>query len=279
MKWIEKLSGEISGELLKEIRDMGTLTDQWCITMDFAMISPYTELNIPDALIELENLSLYRFNKVFKIYGRSIDKVEKNRMIQIMRAYYESVFQHEILYLQPFLIRVLKREMEACRKDGLLLRIKGYHDRLKLNDTEIIFHKNKEYHYTISELNKVVITASTFLSPHLMMLEENNILYLTMLVAVEEKKDIVPADLVRLLKALGDETRLKILHEIRRQPASTQGLAVKLKLTEAGISKHLKFLLQAGLVDKQRQGNYILYGLKKDSIDFLPYTLYEYIMS
>jgi DNA-binding transcriptional ArsR family regulator len=275
---MEKLIVETPTELIKEIRELGQLTNEWDIIMDFAVISPYCELGIPEAFIELEKLSLYRFNKVFKPYDKNIDKNIKYRIIKVMKDYYNTVFQQEILFLQPFLTRILKKEMDACRKEGMLRRINGYHARLELNGSEIIFHKNKEYHYAVNHLNKIIITASTFLSPHLMMYEENNSLYITMVVAVEDKKDIVPADLVQLLKALGDETRLKLLREIGRLPASTQSLAVKLKLTEAGISKHLKLLHQAGLVNKQRQGNYILYGLNQDTIDFIPYTLYEYIM-
>ena len=123
-----------------------------------------------------------------------------------------------------------------------------------------------------------MITASTFVSPHLLMHEEKGILYLTVLVAVEERKNIVPSDLVSLMKALGDETRLKNLQEINKKPASTQSLATKLQITEAGISKQLKILYEAGLVYKRRQGNYILYHMNRTAIDFIPYTLYEYIL-
>ncbi|MHB8129952.1 MAG: ArsR/SmtB family transcription factor [Mobilitalea sp.] len=276
--WMTKLSDEIPAKLLEEIRSLSDLTNDWGIVMDFPVISPYSELSIPDALIELGKLSLYRWNKVFKPYNISTDKDEKNQIIKVMKEYYEIVFQHEIIYLQPFLIRILKKEMEACRGDGLLSRINKYHERIECNGTEIIFHKNKDYRFSINQLNKIVITASTFVSPHLTMYEDNGVLYLTMLVEVEEKKDTVPVDLVNLLKALGDETRLKILHEIRREPDSTQSLAIKLKLTEAGISKHLKILNNSGLLDKKRKGNYIFYHIDKEAIDFIPYKLYEYIM-
>jgi DNA-binding transcriptional ArsR family regulator len=65
---------------------------------------------------------------------------------------------------------------------------------------------------------------------------------------------------------------------MRKEPATTQSLAVNLKMTEAGISKHLKVLSNASLVNKIRQGNYMLYSINKDAIDFIPYKLYEYIM-
>lgn len=65
---------------------------------------------------------------------------------------------------------------------------------------------------------------------------------------------------------------------MKKEPATTQSLAISLKLTEAGISKHLKILSNAKLVNKIRKGNYVLYSINKDAIDFIPYKLYEYIM-
>ncbi|MDF2942519.1 MAG: putative transcriptional regulator [Herbinix sp.] len=278
MKWMSILAEEMPGKLIEEIRLFSTYTNEWLIIMDFTAISPYSELSIPDALMELEKMSFFRWNKVFQPYNVNTDKVAKSHILRIMKEYYDIVFRHEINFLQPFLIRVLTKELNACRKDGLLNRVNKIHERIEINENEIIFHKNKVYRFEISQLNKIVIRASTFISPHLLMGEGDKILYLTKLVEVEEKKDTVPSDLVNLLKALGDETRLKILHELRKDCASTQSLAIKLKLTEAGISKHLKLLDKAGLLDKKRQGNYVYYSMNRDAIDYIPYKLYEYIM-
>lgn len=278
MRWMETLSEKTSAKLIEEIRDLKCLTNEWLIIMDFAVISPYMELSILDALTELETANLYKWNKTFKLYSKSIDKNQKTHIVKVMKAYYQMVFINEINFLQPFLSRVIKKEITACMKEGLLNRINKFHERIKFDGKEIIFYKNKEHHFSINELSKIVITASSFMSPHLLMYEEKGILYLTMLVEVEEKKEKVPADLVNLFKALGDETRLKILCEIRKKPDTTQGLAIKLRLTEAGISKHLKLLNNAGIIEKKRQGNYIFYNMVNDAIDYMPYRLYEFIM-
>lgn len=278
LTWSGKTIAILPETLLKDIRKLGKITDEWCITMDFAHTSPLSELHIPDAIDELERYSISWWNKIFKPYQKAVSKSEKLEIIRVLREYYRTLFERKIGFLEPFLIRILKKELDICKEYGFLTRIKKYHERLVVEETNIIFHKNREYSYDINKLKKIVITASTFLSPHLMMDENEGILSLTMLVAVEEKKNVVPSDLAHLLKALGDETRLKILRELARKPDSTQKLAIKLGLTEAGISKHLKVLLQAGLLNKKRQGNYILYELHKDAIDFIPYRIYEYIM-
>jgi DNA-binding transcriptional ArsR family regulator len=278
LTWSGKTVTKLPEALITDIRELGKITDAWCIPMDFAHISPFSELTIPDAIEELERFSISQWNKIFKPYQKAVSKSEKSEILRVMREYDQAVFEREIAFLEPFLIRILKKELDICKEYGLLTRIKKYHERLVVEDTDIIFHKNRDYRYDINQLKKIVITASTFLSPHLMMYENEGILYLTMLVPVEEKKNVVPSDLAFLLKALGDETRLKILRELARKPDSTQKLAIKLSLTEAGISKHLKVMLQAGLVTKKRQGNYILYELHQDAIDFIPYRIYEYIM-
>lgn len=278
MKWVRSTTEEMPGELLEDIIKFGSITNEWLIVMDFSVMNPYSELCIPDALKELEQLNLYKWNMVFKSYNKSISVDEKSCIIYIMRKYYETVFSHEINFLQPFLMHTIKKEIKAYREEGLLNRISTIHERIEVKETEIILHKNREYRFDARELSKISITASTFISPHLLMHEDKGILYLTMLVLVEEKEETVPVDLVNLLKALGDETRLKILHEMRKEPATTQVLAVKLKLTEAGISKHLKILSNALLLNKIRKGNYMLYSINKDVIDYIPYKLYEYIM-
>ncbi len=277
-KWMSKVLEELPPELLQRIRDVGAFTNEYMIVMDFADMNPYSELAIPDALHELDQLGLFRWNKVFESYQKRIDKDQKSQILRTMRDYYDILFQYEIAYLQPFLIRILKKEMERCKEEGLLLRLNKYHERLKVEAGSIVFYKNKEYRYNIDTLSKLSITASTFISPHLLMNEDNGIVYVTMLVPVEEKKDMVPMDLEGLLKALADETRLKILRELGKQPDSTQRLACKLKITEAGISKHLKLLYQVGLVNKHRKGNYIMYQLDRNAIDYLPYRLYEYLL-
>lgn len=277
-RWMERVRMELSPELIEEIICISRFTNEWMIMMDLSQQNLFSELSIPDALLELERTALFLWNKVFRSYDKNINKEQKLQLLRVMRAYYDKLFEYEIAYLQPFLIRILRKELEACKEEGLLVRLNGYHERLKVSAEDIVFYKNREYRYNISDLRKISVSASTFISPHLLMHEEKNELYVTILVPVEEKQDIVPPDLESLLKALADETRLKLLREISKSPASTQSLAIRLRITEAGVSKHLKLLYQAGLVNKHRKGNYILYQLDRKAIDYLPYTLYEFLL-
>ena len=62
-------------------------------------------------------------------------------------------------------------------------------------------------------------------------------------------------------KALGDETRLKILEMLSEREMCVCEIIDRLELTQPAISHHLKILRQAGLVTDSREGKWIYYTL------------------
>jgi DNA-binding transcriptional ArsR family regulator len=78
-----------------------------------------------------------------------------------------------------------------------------------------------------------------------------------------------PPELVRGLRALGDPTRLRIVQLVAHRPRSAQKLAPLLRLTEAGASKHLRMLADAGLLASRREGYYVLYSLTFERLEQL----------
>ncbi|MES1247527.1 MAG: metalloregulator ArsR/SmtB family transcription factor [Actinomycetota bacterium] len=68
-------------------------------------------------------------------------------------------------------------------------------------------------------------------------------------------------ELVQELDAIADATRLTMLRLVAEQPRSTRELSALLGLSEAGVSKHLHRLADAGLVVGERRGYYVLYRL------------------
>jgi DNA-binding transcriptional ArsR family regulator len=71
---------------------------------------------------------------------------------------------------------------------------------------------------------------------------------------------------IHVLRALADETRLRALKLIAAGDRSTQELAPLIGISEAGLSKHLGLLARAGLVERRRQGYYVLYTLASERI-------------
>jgi DNA-binding transcriptional ArsR family regulator len=72
---------------------------------------------------------------------------------------------------------------------------------------------------------------------------------------------IPPVELLRILRAVADDTRLRVLKLIAERPRTTQELAPLVGLSNAGLSKSLRRLAEAGLITSRRQGYYVVYTL------------------
>ncbi len=68
----------------------------------------------------------------------------------------------------------------------------------------------------------------------------------------------------KLLRALADPERLKIVQTLRRGPACVSEVAEHLDGALANVSHHLRVLSQAGLLIDRREGKNIIYSLHPD---------------
>ena len=71
-------------------------------------------------------------------------------------------------------------------------------------------------------------------------------------------------DCISALRALGEESRLRILRLLLDRPRNVTELAETLELTTYNVSKHLRVLKQAGLVDCTKDGQQRFYGVAAD---------------
>ena len=76
-----------------------------------------------------------------------------------------------------------------------------------------------------------------------------------------------PQAVVRLHRALGDETRLRILKLLAAQDLYLTEIAQQLELSKPTIKHHLAQLRAAGLVTVIEAGTVIYYSLRKDRIE------------
>ena len=68
-------------------------------------------------------------------------------------------------------------------------------------------------------------------------------------------------ELANSLKLLGDDTRLRILRLIAREPLNVSEITSILGLAQSGISRHLSLLRKAGLVEERREGVWTYYQI------------------
>ena len=67
-----------------------------------------------------------------------------------------------------------------------------------------------------------------------------------------------------VLKALADENRLQIIHELLKSEASVQNLSDRLGIKTCNMSKHLKILETSGLVKKRKEGIHRIYYITEN---------------
>jgi len=68
----------------------------------------------------------------------------------------------------------------------------------------------------------------------------------------------------RIFQALGSLPRRQMLAFLGQTALSTADLAQRFGMSAPAVSRHLAVLLQAGLVAAERQGQRVLYRLKRD---------------
>lgn len=62
---------------------------------------------------------------------------------------------------------------------------------------------------------------------------------------------------ISLLKALADDTRWRIVRELLVGSRSVGELVDRLDVSQYNVSKHLRILLEAGIVEKERDGQHV----------------------
>jgi DNA-binding transcriptional ArsR family regulator len=62
------------------------------------------------------------------------------------------------------------------------------------------------------------------------------------------------ADCIPILKALGDETRWRIVRELLKRTLTVNEIAERLGVTQYNVSKHLRILREAGIVVTEKDG-------------------------
>jgi len=75
------------------------------------------------------------------------------------------------------------------------------------------------------------------------------------------RPEIGLAEAALLFAALGDETRLELVRNLRKGPASISALAANFQVSRQAITKHLRCLSDAGIIHGSHEGREHLWTL------------------
>lgn len=63
-------------------------------------------------------------------------------------------------------------------------------------------------------------------------------------------------------RALGEPMRLRILQAVCKEPRSVNDIVKATGATQANVSKHLALLAAAGILEREKDGQRVFYGVK-----------------
>ncbi len=72
--------------------------------------------------------------------------------------------------------------------------------------------------------------------------------------------------IVQILKAAGDENRFRILMMLRQRPLCVCEILEVLEIKGGTLSAHLKLLRNAGLINQQKEGRWVIYSLSTGKV-------------
>jgi DNA-binding transcriptional ArsR family regulator len=205
------------------------------------------------------------------------------RFAALLTDYWDAAFSDEWARLEPQLTEAVSQAGREIAVDGLYSFVRGLSSRLRVDPEreEFGLELPHDHRVEVTVGRKLVLVPSAFVWPHVRVNCDEpwplTLVYPARFVIEAARPRIPSDDLVRVLDALGNATRLHALKLVTERPRSTQELARLVGLTQAGISKHLQKLAAAGLVATRREGYYVLYSAEAERLRPLAETLIEYL--
>ena len=191
---------------------------------------------------------------------------------EFLTDYWQAAFAAEWARVEPVLSDAIADAGRVLATAGIwpvLGRLPG-NCRADPDRNELQIDLPHEHDVVVSDANPLLLVPSVFVWPHLRVNCDppwpTTLVYSAPSLAREAEPRIPPAELLRILRAVADDTRLRVLKLIAERPRTTQELAPLVGLSNAGLSKSLRRLAEAGLVSHRRQGYYVVYSLDEPRV-------------
>src|SRR5262245_39056201 len=196
------------------------------------------------------------------------------RFAAFLEAYWRGAFAAEWARIEPRLAESVVAAGRAIVSDGAFAFLVGLAPQLRVDPAARTFGLDLPHDHDVelSGESPLLLMPSVYVWPHVRVNCDPpwplTLSYRAPYLA-ESLRHTSPPELVRVFRALGDTTRMRILEQLVRRPRSTQELAPLVGLSEAGTSKHLRLLAEAGVVTSRREGYYVVYSVLDERLDSL----------
>ena len=194
------------------------------------------------------------------------------RFTDMVGAYWDEGFREEWERIEPLLADVVTDAGRRLAAAGVYDFLRGVSLQLRVDEKREEFGIDvpHEHRLEITDERRLLLVPSVYVWPHVHVNCDGpwplSVIYTAPFMAAASRPTLPSGELVGVLRALSDQTRLRALKLIAEQPRSTQELAPLVGISEAGLSKHLRQLAAAGLVSSRREGYYVLYSLVPERI-------------
>ena len=156
-------------------------------------------------------------------------------------------------------------------RTGLAEFLRGFGSEIRVDRDQGTFTlvRPHEHDVRLPSSEQLLLCPSVYSWPHVFVNCESSyplfLVYPAPAVQRAAPSPLPPDELLRVFRVLGDETRMRALQFIAARPRSTEELAPLVGVSEAALSKHLHALTDAGLVEPNRDGYYVLYELVRST--------------
>jgi DNA-binding transcriptional ArsR family regulator len=292
LEWAEKTKINMCSSLWDAACLFGELSNEWLNFLDLVDVLQYEEKHVEEAIerIKLINenefLSLLlgtRYNipqeelSPYEIEVCSNPSFYREKLCDFLYSYHQEHFARELFRVEPWLVKAVHEIKNKFSQDPFSA-MNSIHPRFKLDSKTLKFFKADTWVFQYEEISILTIYPSSFIAPHLLVGMEvpEIIVYLQVPLPDEYVEDAVPEDLLTILSALSDKSRMQILKLLYHHSYCTQQLTDSTGLAKATISKHLKILEKANLIKGERHGYFVFYKANEKTLDQLKVDLNQY---
>lgn len=255
--WIARVQAALPKGLLEELRHLTEELDLFELAYQLEQAGP---LPVPEALAGL-------------------DQAAPDLTRALLQ--YWAVISPEVGAQTGLITQSLQAEAGRLAKTDALSFITHFSDRVRVEGRDLVLEWGKGMRIPLAQLTRIQFIPSVFSPRRLMFyrIGDVQLFFYAPQVGPEEELNLDPPESMTLgFGALADTTRLKLLRLIATQDLPAQEMAQRLAVNESTVSRHLRLLVEAGLVGRERnEGKHIFYSLHASRVERLVTELLAYL--